>query len=441
MPPDELPLFPSEPGGRPAASAPLAERMRPRTLDEMVGQPRLLGAGAGLRALLAAGALPSMILWGPPGCGKTTIARLLAESVRAHFEALSAVTAGVKEIRALVEHARQRRGATVLFLDEIHRLNRAQQDTLLPHVEHGTVTLVGATTENPSFEVIAPLLSRCRVFVLERLGEDALALLVRRAAEDPRGLGARATLEENSVAAIAHAADGDARRALGILETAAAIAGHGSAVTLDTVREAVGRRTLLHDRDREEHYNLASAFIKSLRASDPDAALYYAARLLAAGDDLLFLARRLVIFASEDVGNADPTALGVATAAYLAAERIGLPEGRIPLAQAITHLACAPKSNAAYRALSRALEAVDQHGSQPVPLHLRNAPTRLMAELGYGREYVYPHDAPDAFVARTNLPEALGKALFYEPTGSGAEGVLAERLAAWRRRRREQDPA
>jgi len=443
MPPgpreDTLELFASASDGPTTSTAPLAERMRPRTLDEMVGQPQLLGAGAGLRALLAAGALPSLILWGPPGCGKTTIARLLAEAVRAHFEPLSAVTAGVKEIRAVVEAARHRRVPTVLFLDEIHRLNRAQQDTLLPHVERGTVTLVGATTENPSFEVIAPLLSRCRVFVLERLGEDALALLVRRAAADPRGLGGRASLGDDAISAIAHAADGDARRALGILETAAAIAGSGSAVTLDTVREAVGRRTLLHDRDREEHYNLASAFIKSLRASDPDAALYYAARLLAAGDDLLFLARRLVIFASEDVGNADPTALGVATAAYLAAERIGLPEGRIPLAQAITHLACAPKSNAAYRALGRALEAVERHGSQPVPLHLRNAPTRLMAELGYGREYIYPHDAPDAFVARSNLPEALGKALFYEPTRSGAEGALAERLEAWRKRRDERE--
>jgi putative ATPase len=328
----------------------------------------------------------------------------------------------------------------VLFLDEIHRLNRAQQDTLLPHVERGAVTLIGATTENPSFEVIAPLLSRCRVFVLERLGEPDLAALVRRAADDPaRGLGGRVALGDDAVAAIAHAADGDARRALGILETAAAIAGSSgdgrAAVALDTVREAVGRRTLLHDRAREEHYNVASAFIKSLRASDPDAALYYAARLLAAGDDLLFLARRLVIFASEDVGNADPSALGVATAAYLAAERIGLPEGRIPLAQAITHLACAPKSNAAYRALGRALEAVEQHGSQPVPLHLRNAPTRLMEQLGYGRDYVYPHSAPDAFVARNNLPEALGLSTFYEPTAAGAEAALAERLAAWRRRR------
>jgi putative ATPase len=340
----------------------------------------------------------------------------------------------------------------VLVIDEIHRLNRAQQDALLPHVEAGTVTLIGATTENPSFEVIAPLLSRCRVFVLERLDEEALAAVVRRAAADPeRGLGGRIALGEDAIAAIAHAADGDARRALGILETAAAIAGaseggplHGpggpepARISLEAVREAVGRRTLLHDRDREEHYNLASAFIKSLRASDPDAALYYAARLLAAGDDLLFLARRLVIFASEDVGNADPSALGVATAAYLAAERVGLPEGRIPIAQAITHLACAPKSNAAYRALGRALEAVEQHGSQPVPLHLRNAPTRLLEQLGYGRKYTYPHDAPDAFVARNNLPEALGKAIFYEPTRSGAEAAQAEWLAAWRRRREEE---
>ncbi len=438
--PQSLDLFPSAssgPGEPP--NAPLAERMRPRLLDEVVGQPQLLAPGAGLRALLDAGTLPSLILWGPPGSGKTTIARLLAEVIGAHFEPLSAVTAGVKEIRAVVERAGRERRRTVLFLDEIHRLNRAQQDTLLPHVERGTVTLVGATTENPSFEVIAPLLSRCRVYVLERLREDALALLVRRAAENERGLGGRAALDDEVIAAIAHTADGDARRALGILETAAAISGNDGRVTLDTVREAVGRRTLLHDRDREEHYNLASAFIKSLRASDPDAALYYAARLLAAGDDLLFLARRLVIFASEDVGNADPTALGVATAAYLAAERIGLPEGRIPLAQAITHLACAPKSNAAYRALGRALAAVEEHGSQPVPLHLRNAPTRLMEGLGYGRDYTYPHDAPDAFVARNNLPDALGKATFYQPSRSGAEAAQAEWLEAWRRRREQEE--
>jgi len=268
--------------------------------------------------------------------------------------------------------------------------------------------------------------------------------VVRRAAADAeRGLGGKVALGDDVIAAIAHTADGDARRALGLLETAAAIAVQrdpaAARVTLEAVREAVGRRTLLHDRDREEHYNLASAFIKSLRASDPDAALYYAARLLTAGDDLLFLARRLVIFASEDVGNADPSALGVATSAYLAAERLGLPEGRIPIAQAITHLACAPKSNASYVALGRALAAAEEHGSQPVPLHLRNAPTRLMKELGYGREYTYPHDEPAALVTRNNLPEILAGAIFYEPTERGGEASVRERLAAWRRRRRQQN--
>jgi putative ATPase len=443
MPPDEsLELFPGERASAAGAAAPLAERMRPRVLDEVVGQQKLLGPGAALRALVQAGELPSMILWGPPGSGKTTLARLLAEAVGAHFEPLSAVMAGVKEIRAAALHAGRSRGQSVLFLDEIHRLNRAQQDALLPHVERATPTLIGATTQNPSFEVIGPLLSRCRVFVLERLDDDALARIVRRAIADERGLGGRVAVPDAVIGAIAHAADGDARRALGLLETAAAIhretSPAGAPLALEAVREAAGRRTLLHDRDREEHYNLASAFIKSLRASDPDAALYYGARLLAAGDDPLFLARRLVIFASEDVGNADPAALGVATSAYLAFERIGMPEGRIPLAQAITYLACAPKSNAAYLALERALEAVEQHGSQPVPLHLRNAPTRLLKGLGYGRDYEYPHDAPGGFVARGNLPEALGRPTFYTPTHEGAEEEIAARLEALRRRRSEE---
>jgi putative ATPase len=391
MPPeDSLNLFPPEvldsgqAGAKTGTHAPLAERMRPRTLDEVLGQDPLLGSGAALRSLVESGTLPSLILWGPPGCGKTTLARLLAAHAHAHFEPLSAVMAGVKEIRDVVQRARRIEKRTVLFLDELHRLNRAQQDSLLPHVEAGTVTLIGATTENPSFEINAPLLSRCRVFTLARLDDDALAALIRRAALDEiRGLGKLGIpVEADAVAAIAHAADGDARRALGLLEAAAAVhlrtAPPGSALSPRAVEEAAGKRLLLHDRDREEHYNVVSALIKSLRASDPDAALYYAARMLEAGEDPLFVARRLVIFASEDVGNADPQALGVATSAYLAVERIGMPEGRIPLGQAVTFLACAPKSNASYLGINRALAAVREHGSLPVPLHLRNAPTALL---------------------------------------------------------------
>jgi putative ATPase len=417
--------------------------MRPRSLGEVVGQTALLREGAALRALADSDALPSLILWGPPGCGKTTLARVLAAGSEAVFQPLSAVTAGVKEIREVVAMARRETRRTVLFLDEIHRLNRAQQDSLLPHVEAGTVTLIGATTENPSFEVIAPLLSRCRVFTLSRLTGDELADLVRRAATDAeRGLGASGVeVDDAAVEAIAHAADGDARRALGLLEAAVAVhqrtGGGAAALTTDAIQEAAGKRLLVHDRDREEHYNVVSAFIKSLRASDPDAALYYMARMLDAGEDPLFVARRLVIFASEDVGNAEPTALAVATSAHLAVERIGLPEGRLTLAQAVTFLACAPKSNASYIGLKRASAAVAEHGSVPVPLHLRNAPTPLMKGLGYGADYEYPHDAPDTFVARNNLPDGVEAEPFYEPKQTGAEAEIAERLREWRRRRKE----
>ena len=455
MPPrdeESLSLFPqADPAGErgaaperePAAPpAPLADRMRPRTLDEVVGQDELVGPGAPLRALVESGRLPSLILWGPPGSGKTTLARLLAgDPARTRFVALSAVLAGVKEVRAVVEQAARTAAAgrrTLLFIDEIHRFNRAQQDALLPHVEHGTVTLVGATTENPSFEVIGPLLSRCRVFVLRPLGPAELLVLLRRALSDPeRGLGASGLeADEEALAALAAAADGDARRALGLLEAAAGLAlARGGRLDAATVRDAAGRRLLLHDRDREAHYDVVSAFIKSLRASDPDAALYWGARMLEAGEDPRFLARRLVIFASEDVGNADPGALPLAVAAAQAVERIGMPEARIPLAQAITYLACAPKSNAAYRAGEAALEAARRHGTQPVPLHLRNAPTRLMRALGYGRDYRYPHDEPDQFVADPNLPVALRDVRFYEPKEVGAEAELARRLAAWRARR------
>jgi len=413
----------------------------------MLGQDHLLGAKAALRSLAEADTLPSLILWGPPGCGKTTLARLIAVHSDAIFQPLSAVMAGVKEIREIVQCARRIERRTVLFLDELHRLNRAQQDSLLPHVETGTVTLIGATTENPSFEINAPLLSRCRVFTLSRLDGGALESIIRRAALDEiRGLGKLGVaVGDEAVAAIAHAADGDARRALGLLEAATAVhlrtQESGAALSLAAVEEAAGQRLLLHDRDREEHYNVVSALIKSLRASDPDAALYYAARMLDAGEDPLFVARRLIIFASEDVGNADPQALGVATSAYLAVERIGMPEGRILLGQAVTFLACAPKSNASYLGINRAIEAVREHGSLPVPLHLRNAPTPLMKGMGYGKNYVYPHNQPGQLVTKPNLPDELGQRTFYEPNREGAESEIARRLADWRKQRRAENPA
>lgn len=442
-------LFAREaPATRPAAHAPLAERMRPRTVDEFVGQRHLLAPGRVLHDLLAAGRLESLILWGPPGTGKTTLARLLGTVSRSPTASFSGVLHGIKELRQIIESAtdelRRSGRPTVLFVDEIHRLNKAQQDAFLPHVEAGTVILVGATTENPSFEVIPALLSRSRVLVLEPLTADDLGGLVDRAlADTERGLGAQQLcLAADAREFLLGHAQGDARVALGTLEVASRIAGGRRTRTLDLplLEEAAQQRALRYDKGGEEHYNVVSAFIKSMRGSDPDAAVYWLMRMLAAGEDPLFVARRMVIFAAEDVGNAEPQALQIAVAAKDAVHFVGLPEGRIPLAQAATYLATCPKSNAAYVAMNAATAEVERSGALPVPLHLRNAPTPLMKGLGYGAGYQYAHDQPDAVADQSHLPEALAETRYYEPTDRGQERVIAERLATWRSARRGRSP-
>ncbi len=418
---------------------PLAERMRPRSLEEFVGQEHLLGPGKILREALERGELFSMLFWGPPGCGKTALARLLAARTEAHWIAFSAVLSGVKEIREVLREAayqRDRHGRrTVLFVDEIHRFNKAQQDAFLPHVESGAIVLMGATTENPSFEINKALLSRVRVLTLEPLREEQVERIVVRALQDrERGLGAHGLgILPEALALLCRAAQGDARRALNTLEIAAVLVrergGEEREIRVADVEEALQGRNLPYDKDGEEHYNLISAFIKSMRASDPDAALYWMVRMLDAGEDPLFLARRMVIFASEDVGNADPAALSVALAAKEAVHFVGLPEAALNLAQAVTYLASAPKSNASYRALLEARRAVREHGPLPVPLSLRNAPTGLMRDLGYGKGYVYPHDVPGAVVPPDCLPEALAGRVFYRPTDRGHERRIREWLA------------
>ena len=427
--------------------APLAARMRPRTLEEFVGQQHVLGPHSALRALIEADELRSVILWGPAGTGKTSLAHIIANATRSHFEELSATSAGVKDVRAVLGAARERLGAmgrrSILFIDEIHRFNKGQQDALLPGVEDRTVVLVGATTENPFFTVNAPLMSRSLLFRLEPLGTGELETIVARALADPeRGLGGQGQiLDDDALAHLVDRADGDARHALNALEAAALVvtaraAGSGARITLADIEDALQRPRVTYDRAGDQHYDVASAFIKSIRGSDPDAALHYLARMLAAGEDPRFVARRLVISASEDVGLADPQALPVAVAAFQALEFVGLPEARLNLAEAVVYLALAPKSNSAYAALGAATRELEEARPGRVPSHLQSASYPGERKLGIGVGYVYPHDHPGHWVAQRYLPEGL-RGGYYRPSDQGQEAQLAE---AWRRRTQPPDP-
>jgi len=425
--------------------APLADRMRPETLNEVVGQAQVLGPHGLLARAIATDRVRSTILWGPPGSGKTTVARVIAHATKSVFVPFSAVLGSVGELREIVAAARDRLAfhgqRTIVFVDEIHRFNKGQQDAFLPHVEDGTIVMVGATTENPSFAVNAALLSRCKVFRLEPLAPGEIAELLRRAlADEAHGLGTKhLTADAEAIAAIAQTSGGDARRALSTLEVVVdwLDATGGKAISLEAVATADSHRPLLYDKAGEEHYNVVSAFIKSMRGSDPDAAVYWMMRMLSAGDDALFVSRRMLIFASEDVGNADPNALVVASAADAVLRRVGMPEGTYALAQACIYLATAPKSNAANVAWHRAKQLIDEHGALAVPKKLRNAVTPLMREEGYGKGYKYAHDFDDALPpGETYLPDAIADTQLYEPTDRGHEAGVRERLAKLRDRRR-----
>ena len=430
------------------ANRPLAERMRPGGLEEFVGQSHAVGQGTLLRKAIEQDRIFSMIIWGPPGCGKTTLARIIASETKSYFVHFSAVLSGVKEIRAVMAEAQNQqklyRKRTILFVDEIHRFNKAQQDAFLHHVESGMITLIGATTENPSFEVIAPLLSRCRVITLEMLQIDDIAAILKMALKDPhRGLGnLNLELEPEALKLLIEYADGDARVALNSLEIASSLVvdgsrasekSHSRSLTSTDLERALQKKALVYDKAGEEHYNVISAFHKSLRGSDPDAALYWLERMLAAGEDPFYILRRMVRFASEDIGNADPRALQLALSAMETFKFLGRPEGNLAIAQAAVYLATAPKSNSIYTAYSLVQQAVKKAGSLPVPPHIRNAPTRLMKEMGYGKNYKYAHNYLDAIVDQDYLPEELKKQVYYTPTNRGYEKIIKDRMNYWQR--------
>ena len=436
MPDQTKDLFEASTEAQLARDAPLAARMRPINFDEYVGQDHLIGKGRALRTSIEADRLPSMVLWGPPGSGKTTLARIIASQTQASFKQVSAVASGVAELRQVIKEAKDIRGmyrrSTILFIDEIHRFNKAQQDVVLPHVEDGTVTLIGATTENPSFEVIAPLLSRCRVFTLKPLEEAQIRTIIERALADPeKGLGREnVSLEPEALDRLVDLSGNDARIALNTLELAVWVASSSGArvISVDAIEDALQRRTPRYDKSGDQHYDIISAFIKSLRGSDPDAALYWMSRMIEAGEDPLFIVRRMVILAAEDVGLADPQALVVAVAAQQAVHFVGMPEGFIPMAEAAVYLATAPKSNSAYAAYLKAKEDVEKTHHLPVPLHLRNAPTGLMRASGYGKGYKYAHDYDENYVDQQHMPEELSGRNYYEPSGQGFELEIEKRI-------------